>query len=259
MAESLNVTAAERTILILEKLSTYSSINLEDLAKECDLPKATLYRFLATLISLGYVRRDKNDKYSLTLRMFSVGSTSLEHTDLLNIARPIAEELSEYTGETVHIGILEKTRAVYVLKIESAHTIRMFSRVGKRIPLHCTAIGKIVLSDLDSQERDEIYKKILTENGTFKEYTKNTFITEESLNEELKNVTKQGFAQDKEEHEEGITCIGAPIRDTSGHVIAAISVSYPCFRFPTERTEEIIKKIKQSALNISIAVGYKNN
>lgn len=259
MSDSLNVTAAERTMMILEELSNYSSINLEDLAKVCDLPKATLYRFLTTLTSLGYVRRDKNDRYSLTLRMFSVGSTSLEHTDMLEISRPIAEELSEFTGETVHIGILEKTRAVYVLKIESAHTIRMFSRVGKRIPLHCTAIGKIVLSDLDSQERDEIYKKILTENGTFKEYTKNTFTTEESLNEELKNVAKEGFSQDKEEHEEGITCIAAPIRDTSGHVIAAISVSYPCFRFPTERTEEIIKKIKQSALNISIAVGYKNN
>ena len=143
MSEALNVTAAERTMLILEQLSIHSSINLEDLAKECNLPKATLYRFLQTLISLGYVRRDKNDKYSLTLRMFSVGSTSLEHTDLLNIARPIAEELSEHTGETVHIGMLEKTRAVYVLKIESAHTIRMFSRVGTRIPLHCMAIGKV--------------------------------------------------------------------------------------------------------------------
>ncbi|NLM01398.1 MAG: IclR family transcriptional regulator [Treponema sp.] len=258
MSEALNVTAAERTMLILEQLSIHSSINLEDLAKECNLPKATLYRFLQTLISLGYVRRDKNDKYSLTLRMFSVGSTSLEHTDLLNIARPIAEELSEHTGETVHIGMLEKTRAVYVLKIESAHTIRMFSRVGKRIPLHCTAIGKVFLSNLNTEKRTELFKKMHTEDGKFKKFTKNTLTTDEQLNEELIKVSNLGYAHDNQEHEEGITCFAAPIRDTSGNVVAAISVSFPYFRFPKEKTEEIATQIKKTATEISVAAGFKN-
>lgn len=254
---SVYVTAAERTMLILEQLSTHAYINLEDLAKECDLPKATLYRFLQTLTLLGYVRRNENDQYSLTLRMFSIGSTSLEHTDLLTVARPVAQELSDFTGETVHIGMLEKTKAVYVLKIESAHTIRMFSRVGKHIPLHCTAIGKIILADMADEKRLEFFKKLHKDTDNFERYTQKTFVTDQALNHELDEVKKQGYAQDKEEHEDGITCIGAPIKDVTGKVIAAISVSYPCFRFPTERFQEIVDCIKKAAKDISLAVGYK--
>ncbi len=258
MAENIsNVSAVERTILILETLSSHPEINLEDFAKECDLPKATLYRFLQTLITLGYVRRDENDRYSLTLRMFSIGSASLEHTDLLSVSRPVAQKLSDFTGETVHIGMLEKTRAVYVLKIESAHTIRMFSRVGKHIPLHCTAIGKILISEMDKNLRHELYNQIHGKAGKFDKYTEHTLITDSELDKELDNVKLFGYGRDKEEHEEGITCIGAPIRDVSGKIIAAMSVSFPCFRFPQEKAEEIISAIKNAALEISGAMGYK--
>lgn len=252
-----NVSAVERTILILEELSSHPGINLEDFAKACDLPKATLYRFLQTLTTLGYVRRDENDRYSLTLRMFSIGSSSLEYTDLLSVSRPVAQKLSDLTGETVHIGMLEKTRAVYVLKIESAHTIRMFSRVGKHIPLHCTAIGKILISEMDKNARHELYEQIHGKNKNFDKYTENTLITDAALDKELESVKLSGYGRDREEHELGITCIGAPIRDVSGKIIAAMSVSFPCFRFPEEKADEIISAVKNAALEISCAMGYK--
>ena len=99
-----------RTIAILETLSRHQSINLESLAKETKLPKATLLRFLSTLVSLGYVYRDPSDLYSLTLKMFSVGSHGLEHIDLIHVANPIAQRLCDELGETVHMGVREEKR-----------------------------------------------------------------------------------------------------------------------------------------------------
>ena len=148
------MSAVERTMLILETLSKAEAINLENMAKMTALPKATLLRFLSSLISLGYVYRDSADQYHLTLKMFMVGSRSLSHIDLVSTAKPFAKKLSQELGETVHMGILEDDEAVYVLKEESSYTLRMYSRVGKIIPLYCTAIGKVFLSEMSDEELD---------------------------------------------------------------------------------------------------------
>ncbi len=245
------ISAVSRTITVLEILSRYKSINLEQLAKETDLPKATLLRFLGTLVSLGYVYRDPYDLYSLTLKMFSVGSHSLENIDLNRIARPIAEQLAEELGETVHMGIREDLSAIYVLKVESHFTIRMHSRVGKSIPLYCTAIGKTLLSDIDEAERKELIKKI-----KLVPFTPNTLRTSAALEKELDEITHNGWAMDREEHEEGVSCICAPVRDHTGKVIAAISVSWPMFRFEEEKRQSYIKTIQTAAGRISGLMGY---
>ncbi len=247
------ISAVSRTITVLEILSKYKSINLEQLAKETDLPKATLLRFLGTLASLGYVYRDPYDLYSLTLKMFSVGSHSLENIDLIRVARPIAEQLAEELGETVHMGIREELSAIYVLKVESHFTIRMHSRVGKSIPLYCTAIGKTLLSDVDEAERKELVKKI-----KLVPFTPNTLRTPAALEKELDDIARSGWAMDREEHEEGVSCICAPVRDHTGKVIAAISVSWPMFRFEEEKRQSYIETIQTAAGRISQLMGYLN-
>jgi IclR family KDG regulon transcriptional repressor len=245
------ISAVSRTITVLEVLSGYKTINLEQLAKETDLPKATLLRFLLTLTSLGYVYRDPYDLYSLTPKMFSVGSRSLEHLDLLRIARPIAEELVETLGETVHMGIREDASAIYVLKVESKYTIRMHSRVGKSIPLYCTAIGKLLLANLDETERTEIIGKM-----QLIPFTPHTLKTPKALDQELETIRSAGWSMDREEHEEGVTCICAPVRDHTGQVIAALSVSWPMFRYEGTRQDEYIRIIKDRAGKISALLGY---
>src|SRR5690554_6125431 len=176
MSEQPGTSGVIRTITIMETLSRHQAINLESLSKETNLPKATLLRFLSTLVTLGYVYRDPHDLYSLTLKMFSVGSRGLEHLDLINLASPIAQNLCEELGETVHMGVLEEDSAVYVLKKESSYTIRMYSRVGKTIPLYCTAIGKILLSDFDEREYATYLKKV-----PLKPFTVNTLRESELL------------------------------------------------------------------------------
>ncbi|MCH3917535.1 MAG: IclR family transcriptional regulator [Spirochaetia bacterium] len=241
--------AAARTISILEILSVHKKINLENLSKESHLPKATLLRFLTTLTTLGYVHRDGNDLYSLTLKLFSVGSRCLQHIDLLEAARPEAETLSNNLGETVHMGIMEDSQAVYILKVESSHTIRMYSRVGKTIPLYCTAIGKVLLSGL-TQEQQETYM----EKTPLIPFTPQT-LDRKGLEKELKAASLKGWAWDAQEHEQGITCIAGRITDYTGKTVAALSVSWPQFRFKPELLDNYCGKIKESCRHISSFLG----
>jgi IclR family KDG regulon transcriptional repressor len=240
-----------RTILILETLSNINKINLEHLAKKTNLPKPTLLRFLNSLISLGYVYKDYNDLYSLTLKMFSIGSNSLSHINLIDIAAPFADELCSYFKETVHMGILDEDHAVYVLKRESSFTIRMYSRVGKRIPLYCTSIGKNLLSDFDSAALDEYLDS--TQIIPFTKYT----LSKEELKKQLFKIKEERWAEDDQEHEEGIICLGSSIRDFSNKVVASLSVSWPNFRFEDKNKQQVIDKIRDTCDKISALLGYE--
>ena len=244
------MSAVSRTIAILEALSGVEAINLENLAKITNLPKATLLRFLSTLISLGYVHRDSADMYRLTLRMFSIGSRSLSHIDLVSAARPFARKLAEELGETVHMGILEDDSAIYVLKEESKYTIRMYSRVGKAIPLYCTAIGKIFLSEMSE---DELGAYLSTHR--LKPFTPKSITSEEELREELSAIRENGWSMDDEEHEMNIRCIAAPIKDYSDKTIAAISVSWPVFRFEEGSLDAMVDAIKATTTKLSSIMG----
>lgn len=241
-----------RTIAILETLSKNQNINLENLAKETKLPKATLLRFLSTLVTLGYVYRDPTDLYSLTLKLFSLGSHGLEHIDFISLANPVAQKLCNELGETVHMGVLEGKQAVYVLKKESSFTIRMYSRVGKTIPLYCTAIGKVLLSDMTERELQQYLSSV-----SLKPFTPNTVKDEGALQQELQLIRSQGWAWDDEEHEMGTLCIGAPIRDYTGRVISAMSVSWPMFRFNPEDKKHIVESILTECNTLSRLLGWE--
>jgi IclR family KDG regulon transcriptional repressor len=245
------LSSAVRTLHILEHLAGHKTINLERLAGESGLPKPTLYRFLSTLVDLGYVYRDDNDQYSLTLKMFSIGSKSLVHMDLVRIANPVAEDLGGCLHETVHMGVLDEDQAMYVLKIESRYTIRMYSRVGKRIPLYCTAIGKVLLHGLEDQRLESFLAS--TE---FVPFTRNTIGDAKTLRNALDLVGANGYAEDDEEHEEGIRCIAAPVHDHQGRVVAGLSVSWPVFRFDENSKADYIAAVRQSALTVSKRLGF---
>lgn len=250
-AEVPLVSAAVRALAVLERLSRQRAIGLEEISREIKMAKPTVYRFLLTLQELGYARRVDGDRWAITLKMFNLGSRALDHLDLHSAARPIAEELSEELGETVHMGVLEGDSAVYVLKIESKYTIRMFSRVGRRIPLYCTAIGKTLLAFSKDEERDAALKNV-----RLLAFTKKTLSTRPALFAALEVIREQGYAMDDEEHEEGIHCIGAPIFDHTGGIVATISVSWPGFRYKRAEESRKIDAIKNAAARISELLGF---
>ena len=239
-----------RAFSILDVLASHEHLNLETLSKETELPKPTALRFLTTLINLGYVYRNPEDQYSVTLKLFSLGSRALDHLDLYQIIRPFAKQLSETLGETVHVGIRDEDEALYILKIESKYTIRMYSRVGKRIPLYCTAIGKSLL--LGSTEEAIVQYAKRTKLVPFTQYT----ITKpKDLVREVTQIADSGIAQDNQEHEIGIRCIGSPIIDYTGKPVAALSTSWPLFRFDESQFNYYCDTIQQTAQQISRLLG----
>ena len=246
-----NMSGVERTVKIIEVLSRADGINLENLSRETGLPKATLLRFLTSLTNLGYVSRDDADHYSLTLKLFCIGSRTLSHIDLISKARPFAKQLCEGLGETVHMGILEGDRAVYVLKEESSYTLRMYSRIGKTIPLYCTAIGKIFLSEMDEKELEAYLMS-----HSLKPYTSRTVSNPDALRTQLELIRKRGWSIDDQEHEDNIMCIASPIRDYSGQVVAAMSVSWPLFRFNQADFEKIVSQIQNATQQLSAIMGF---
>ena len=240
------LSSVTRTFGILEQLARHKQINLERLAVETELPKPTLHRFLSTLVELGYVYKDLNDQYSLTLKMFSVGSRGLAHMELSKIAEPVAEQLRDTLGETVHMGILDEQYAMYIIKIESLYTIRMYSRVGKRIPLYCTSIGKVILAGLPQTRR-----KAMLDCMQLVRFTSSTISERVSLETELDAIIESGFAEDREEHEKGIRCIAVPVKDHEGNTVAGLSVSWPVFRFDEKEKEHYLIHLKQAGDGIS--------
>ncbi|MBQ0070793.1 MAG: IclR family transcriptional regulator, partial [Spirochaetales bacterium] len=189
--------------------------------------------------------------YHLSLKMFSVGSRSLKNIELINTAMPFTAQLRNTFGEAVHMGILDGNTAVYVIKEESKHNLRMFSRVGKAIPLYCTAIGKVFLSSMTEEELEAYFSSC-----TMVPLTVNSIRTREEMMKELELVRKQGYAVDNEENEMNIFCIGVPVRNYTGSVIAAISVSWPLFRLDKARVPELAEEVKKKAEELSRVLGY---
>ncbi len=246
------VSAAVRVLAVLDQLSRQRAVGLEELSRQLKLAKPTVYRFLLTLQELGYARRIDGERWAMSMKMFNMGSRALDHLDLHAAARPIAEQLAEELGETVHMGVLDGDSAVYVLKIESKYTIRMYSRVGRRMPLYCTAIGKVLLAWMTPAERDEALEGV-----RLVAFNPRTITTRAALDAAVAQVRQQGYAVDDEEREDGVHCIGAPVFDYTGAVVAAISVSWPTFRFTPGEEGEKIERTKEAAARISAILGYE--
>jgi DNA-binding IclR family transcriptional regulator len=207
------------------------------------------------LAERGYFKKDsKTDKYKLGIKFFELGSVVIKNMDLRKIAHPYIEKLSKEFNETVHLGILDKGRVVSIEREESDKSLCSHIEIGRRAPLHCTAVGKAIMSYLSENEINLIIK----EKGLEK-YTENTITNKEKLEEEFKKIRKQGYAVDNIEHEEGVRCVAGPIRDYNGKVIASMSISGPAFRIDESNIPNIAKKVKEYCDCISEEMGCINS
>ncbi len=215
--------------------------------------KSTVYRFLSSLAEFGYVRQDLDtSQYSLGARVIWLGSKFLENIDLRRIARPILEQLSSKTGETVHMGLLEGYEVFYIDKIDGRGAIRMASRTGSRLPVHSTALGKVLYSALPEAEWETYVS-----GGRLMARTSKTITEPETFYAELRKVRQQGYATDNCENEDGIRCIAAPICDHSGHAVFALSISGWTQTMTLEKVQSLIPLVTQAALEISHLVGFR--
>ena len=248
------VQSVERTLSILEVLSDYENgLGITEISEKVNLHKSTVHRLLSTLMVKGYVQQNEDtNRYKLTLKLFELGSKKVEKMNIVTAARPLLQELMEKTNEVIHLVVREGTEIVYIAKVESQNPIRMYSRIGKRSPVYCTAVGKSMLSHMTDNEVELIWN-----NSHIEKLTENTVIDYEKFKENLSIIRKQGYAIDEQENEIGIRCIGTSILDYNGHVCGAISISGSIISFKEEKINEFAKLIIEYAGKISQELGYR--
>lgn len=258
LKEENSVQSVERALSILEYLAEEKrACGITEIGNAVSLHKSTVHRLIKTLVNKGYIEQEiDSDKYSLGNRVLFLAGSVLDRMDVRNIARPYIVKLSERVNEVVHLSILDGDEAVYIDKVEGLRqgSFRMNSQIGKRVPLYCTAVGKVMLSKLE----DEEVAKILS-HYEMRKYTTNTITDVESFIKELAKTRQLGYATDEMEHEEGIRCIAAPIYDRKGDIVAAISISGPVFYITEERFPYIKIELLNTAENISKQLGYMKN
>jgi DNA-binding IclR family transcriptional regulator len=225
--EEPKVNAVERTMLILETIAKHNKIILSDIAKETEIHKSTVFRFLNTLEDLGYISKStKDEHYFLTSKMNNFHSTSSIEGILLEEGVHIVETIAKHTKETVHLAKLDNNKLTYLHKVESTQTLRVStsSYVSGEAPLYCTGLGKAILAYLNKNEINQIINEF-----KYYKFTDNTIESNEELLQELELIRKRGYSIDNEEHEIGIMCVSSPIL-VRGEPIAAISISGPVQR-----------------------------
>jgi len=230
-----------------------NGVGITQLSKQLNLPKSTIHQILSVFKSTRFVEQNPEDrKYRLGLRIFELGNVVQSQLQLRKIAHPYLYELSRKTNETTYLVVLEGGRIVYVDCVESTARLRAHPVFGIKVPLHCTSLGKAIMAFLPEEKIDQV----IQEEG-LERFTENTITNPEVLKRELKEVRKRGYAIDNMEHEEGIRCVGAPIRNHRGEVFAAISVSGPSQRFDPRRIEVMAKLVIEAAEEISKKMGYR--
>nr|AAD32966.1 transcription repressor [Pectobacterium carotovorum subsp. carotovorum] len=247
-----SVSSVLKVFGILQALGEEREIGITELSQRVMMSKSTVYRFLQTMKSLGYVAQEgESEKYSLTLKLFELGAKALQNVDLIRSADIQMRELSALTRETIHLGALDEDGIVYIHKIDSMYNLRMYSRIGRRNPLHSTAIGKVLLAWRDRGEVEEVLSTV-----EFTRSTPHTLCSAEALLNQLDVVRDEGYGEDNEEQEEGLRCIAVPVFDRFGVVIAGLSISFPTIRFSEDNKHEYVAMLHTAARNISEQMGY---
>ncbi len=250
------VQTIERTAFILETLGQYpNGLSLGELSEKVTLPKGTTHRLLTSMVYVDFVRQNHiNKHYHLGFKLVELGNNLLSHLDIRNEAHSSLVELGEKVQETVHLVILDNDEALYIDKVSSSRRggLQMVSKLGARIPLYCSGVGKVLLAYMPEAAADTIIQKT-----SFEQLSKNTITDPSELKRRLQIIKEAGYAFDDEENEEGVCCVAAPIRDKTGQVVAAMSVSSPVSRLSTDELKVSLKtQVVETALAVSTKLGF---
>jgi DNA-binding IclR family transcriptional regulator len=246
------IQAIERAVSILNAFSMDDpELGVTELADRLGLHKSTVHRFMVNLDAAGLVERTaRTGRYRLGLHVFELGALVMQQMNLWDEALPFLEGLVHDTGETGHLAVLDGGEAIYIERVEARRALRVPSAIGRGYPAHATNLGKVLLADL-SRERVEA---IIAERG-LAAYTPQTITDPVELEADLELIRRRGYAVDNEEYDDGLRCIGAPVRDHSGHVVAALGIGGPVTRITPERVEELGGLVMTAARGLSRRLG----
>ena len=248
------VQVLDRACGLLQALADdHTGLAVPELSAKMRLHRSTVYRLLVVLERNRLVSKSTaHGKYCLGLRFFELANKAVSQLHLPRLARHSLEMLVAETGETGHLCILDQGEVLYLEKVEGSHTLRVPSIVGQRYPINCGASGKALIAFLPESEVDELLKK-----HPLRSFTRKTITTAAQLKARLQVIRSVGYSIDDEEFEEGLKCIGAPVRDYSGRVVAAISIDGPIFRLTNKKIPVLARSVVRVAERLSAEFGYR--
>jgi IclR family acetate operon transcriptional repressor len=243
--------SVDRALRSLELIAEGGEIGVTELGRRLGVHKATASRLAATLAARGLVERDPStDRYRLGFGLIRLAGAAMAGLDLVSSARPTLEDLAEKTRETVTIGVLSGEDVVSIDQVTGTRSIVSASWVGKRTPLHTTSTGKVLLAFMPDAERDSRLAHRLDR------ATRRTIVDRTRLRTQLDEIRRRGYAQTLEEFEEGLNAVAAPVRQSDGDVVAALSVSGPAFRMRPVDLPRIGRLTIEAAGAISRRLGH---
>jgi DNA-binding IclR family transcriptional regulator len=247
-----NITALQRGLTLLHLFAkSEKGLSATEVAKLSSLPVSTVHRLLVNLQAAGFLECDLEKVYHLGAACISIGQAARGQLDVRRLSLRHLQELNHQTRETVHLTVRHAMSAVYVEKLDSPEPLRIHSRIGAFVPLHCTAVGKVMLAHMPDAELEKVLKQL-----EFRRFTANTIGSPQEMQTELQKVRRSGFACDLEEYEAHIRCVAAPIWDSQGAVNASLSVTGPAVRMASARIRQIAPLIRNAGLRISKELGY---
>jgi len=242
---------------LLEAFQDEEELGVSELSRRLGLHKNNVFRLLATLEERGYVEQaPRSDRYMLGARCLEFSQALARRHGLLRLARPLLRELGRRTAESAHLGVLRDLEVVHLDGELGDGLVKACLRVGQRLPVHCTALGKALLAFSDDGLRQAL-DRMRGADGRLEERTRATLVDREKLLEDLNTVRLRGFSLDLEECESGLRCVAAPVLDAEGRGVAALSLSAPAFRADPETLESrLAPEVMAAAERLSRSLGY---
>lgn len=249
-----DVKSASRVLDIIELLTENQyGLRLSEISLKLGIPASSTHALIMTLLKRSYLERNGPYKtFKLGPKVLEIGSVYLQSIDVVEEAKPIMKDLVQSCNETINLAILKQTDIIYVAKEECSHSMRLISYVGKRLPAHATALGKVLLSEYPEQEVDSLYRGAVLEKLTPK-----TVCDLTQLKRQLALIRQNGYAHDNGESTEGLECFAVPIFDHDNHIRAALSLSLPSARLDGRKMREIITVVQDAGKRISRRIGWK--
>ena len=247
-----NATSLARALTILDLFEPATpTLSTTQIARRLRVRAGSLYPALSTLGRFGYLERRPDKRFRLGLKLLERGHMILQHLEVYERAKPALRALAQSLSANAHLAVLHQGQVLYLGREEASPSSVFPSIVGRLVPAHCTALGKVLLAHLNPSERRDLLAGQPLEKRTIK-----TITSLRRLEVELAGVVQRGYAVDHEELYEGLTCVAAPVRDHAGEVVAAISVSPLRSRMTAARIERVAHEVICTAKIISSQMGY---
>ena len=251
--QRVGVQSLGRAFGILEEVARHrEGINLADLSKRVGLHNSTTFHLVRTMVSLGYIRQEKDKRYRVGRPLFALAASSLDEIEMVNLATPILEELSRETGESGHFAVRMGDSVVVVARTSGPGAFQLTDRVGVVRPAHCTALGKVILAALRPDQLQRFVERVELKSSTEKSITEIP-----ALMREIEEVRRSGIAFDDGEFNLEVRCVAVPVRDFTGNVVGALGISGPVWRLTIQALQSRSKIVQAAADRLSREFGAK--